>query len=52
LRRETRIFLGYFVWKITILCQKIIFLGEARTGCASYNNTIIEIYWYKTVKTR
>ena len=25
LRREARKFLGYFVWKITILCQKIIF---------------------------
>ena len=25
-RREVRKFLGYFVWKITILCQKIIFL--------------------------
>ena len=30
-------FLGYFVWKITILRQKIIFfpiLGGARAGCA------------------
>jgi hypothetical protein len=29
----------YFVWKITILCQKIIFfpiLGGARTGCAPW----------------
>jgi hypothetical protein len=26
LRREVRKFLGYFVWKITILCQKILFL--------------------------
>ena len=25
LRREARKFLGYFVWKITILCQKILF---------------------------
>ena len=25
MRRETRKLLGYFVWKITILCQKIIF---------------------------
>jgi hypothetical protein len=38
LRREVRTFLGYFVWKITILRQKIIFfpiLGGARAGCAS-----------------
>jgi hypothetical protein len=37
LRREARKFLGYFVWKITILRQKIIFfqiLGGARAGCA------------------
>ena len=37
LRREARTYLGYFVWKITILCQKIIFfpiLGGARAGCA------------------
>jgi hypothetical protein len=37
LRREARKFLGYFVWKITILCQKIKFspiLGDARAGCA------------------
>jgi hypothetical protein len=37
LRREARTFLGYFVWKITILHQKIIFfpiLGETRTVCA------------------
>jgi hypothetical protein len=38
LRREARKFLGYFVWKITILRQKIIFFsnfrGEARAGCA------------------
>jgi hypothetical protein len=36
-RREARKFLGYFVWKITILRQKIIFfpiLGGARAGCA------------------
>ena len=34
---EARKFLGYFVWKITILRQKIIFfpiLGGARAGCA------------------
>ena len=38
LRREARKFLGYFVWKISILRQKIIFfpiLGGARAGCAS-----------------
>ena len=37
MRREARKFLGYFVWKITILSQKIIFfpiLGGARAGCA------------------
>ena len=37
LRREARKFFGYFVWKITILHQKIIFfpiLGGARSGCA------------------
>ena len=37
LRREARTFLGYFVWKITILCQNIIFfpiLGGTRAGCA------------------
>jgi hypothetical protein len=37
LRREARKFLGYFVWKITILRQKIVFfsiLGGARAGCA------------------
>ena len=36
-RREARKLLGYFVWKITILCQKILFLpiiGGARAGCA------------------
>jgi hypothetical protein len=36
-RREARKYLGYFVWKITILRQKIIFfpiLGGARAGCA------------------
>jgi hypothetical protein len=36
-RREARKYLGYFVWKITILCQKIIFfpiLGGVRAGCA------------------
>ena len=36
LRMEVRKFLGYFVWKITILRQKIIFfpvLGGARAGC-------------------
>ena len=36
LRREARTFLGYFVWKITILRQKIIFLpilGGARVRC-------------------
>ena len=35
-RREARKFLGYFVWKITILRQQIIFfpiLGGARAGC-------------------
>jgi hypothetical protein len=35
-RREARKFLGYFVWKITILRQKIIFFpilgGGGRTG--------------------
>ena len=39
LRREARKFLGYFVWKITILRQKIIFFlilggGGPRAGCA------------------
>jgi hypothetical protein len=37
LRREARKFWGYFVWKITILRQKIYFfpiLGGARAGCA------------------
>jgi hypothetical protein len=36
-RGEARKCLGYFVWKITILRQKIIFfpiLGGARAGCA------------------
>ena len=32
LRREARTFLGYFVWKITILCQKIIFFSNFRGG--------------------
>ena len=31
-RREARKFLGYFVWKITILCQKIIFFPIAEGG--------------------
>ena len=38
LRREARKCVGYFVWKITISRQKIIFLpilGGARAGCAS-----------------
>ena len=38
LRGEARKILGYFVWKITIIHQKIIFfpiLGGARAGCAS-----------------
>jgi hypothetical protein len=30
LRREARKFLGYFVWKITILHQKIIFFPNIR----------------------
>ena len=37
MRRDARKFVGYFVWKITILRQKIIFfpiLGGARAGCA------------------
>ena len=37
LRREARTFLGYIVWKITILRQTIILfpiLGGARAGCA------------------
>jgi hypothetical protein len=40
LRREAQKFLGYFVWKIMILRQKIIFCsnfrggGGVRTGCA------------------
>ena len=36
-RREARKFLGYFVWKITILRKKSYFfpiLGGARAGCA------------------
>ena len=36
-QREARKCLGYFVWKITILRQKIIFfpiLGGERAGCA------------------
>ena len=32
LRREARKFLGYFVWKITILRQKIIFFSNFRGG--------------------
>jgi hypothetical protein len=32
LRREVRKFLGYFVWKITILRQKIIFFPIAEGG--------------------
>jgi hypothetical protein len=32
LRREARKFLGYFVWKITILRQKIIFFPIAKGG--------------------
>jgi hypothetical protein len=32
LRREARTFLGYFVWKITILRQKIIFFSNFREG--------------------
>ena len=31
-RREARKLLGYFVWKITILCQKIIFFPIAEGG--------------------
>ena len=34
LRREARKFLGYFVWKITILRQKIIFFPILGGGCA------------------
>ena len=45
-----RKFLGYFVWKITILCQKIIFfpiLGGACTGCAPLDHgSIIECEVY------
>ena len=36
--REAQKLLGYFVWKITILCQKIIFfpiLGGAHARCSS-----------------
>ena len=32
LRREARTFSGYFVWKITILRQKIIFFSNFRGG--------------------
>ena len=32
LRREARTFLGYFVWKITILRPKIIFFSNFRGG--------------------
>jgi hypothetical protein len=36
-RREARKFVGYFVWKITILRQKMLFFpilgGGARAGC-------------------
>jgi hypothetical protein len=32
LRREARTFLGYFVWKITILRQKVIFVPIAEGG--------------------
>jgi len=35
-RREARTFLGYFVWKITMLCQKIIYLPIAEEGTKSY----------------
>jgi hypothetical protein len=41
LPREARNFLRYFVWKITILRQKIIFfpiLGGARAGCSPLNS--------------
>ena len=38
MQREARKFLGYFVWKITISRQKIIFFpilgGGGRAGCA------------------
>jgi hypothetical protein len=53
LRREARKFLGYFVWKITILRQKIIFFpilggGACRVHhpcftCAPALNTIITV---------
>jgi hypothetical protein len=36
LRRETRKFLGYFVWKITILRQKIIFFPIAEGGAKHF----------------
>jgi hypothetical protein len=36
LRRAERKFLGYFVWKITILRQKIIFLPIAEGGANIY----------------
>jgi hypothetical protein len=32
LRREAWKLLGYFIWKITILCQKIIFFSNFRWG--------------------
>ena len=33
-RREARKFLGYFVWKITILRKKIVFFSNFRGACA------------------
>ena len=36
LRREARKFLGYFVWKITILHQKIIFFPIAEGGVKNF----------------
>ena len=52
LRRKARKFFGYFVWKITILHQKIIFfpiLGGARSGCAPPPWIRPCILWYRLI---
>jgi hypothetical protein len=43
LRREARKMLGYFVWKITILCQKIIFFPILGGGARLVRPWIVSI---------
>ena len=54
MQREARKFLGYFVWKITILRQKIIFfpiLRGARAGCAPLNPPL-HMLWTKAEEVK